>query len=195
MTYNPSIPNGPDRFPASQPQIKNNFGFANTYFDVDHFAFNAAMHNGEHRKITLNSLSPSPGAIVGADVQFCSDATEGSPPAASLSPYYTSDLGNVYGMHGCAAWAYWNGASMTDSFNIASIAFVPNTFTVVFSQNFINSNYAMLITPEITGAGSNATGIAFPARAVGSVSFSIRNQSGGAGNFPFSIVLFGRLAP
>jgi hypothetical protein len=159
MTYNPNIPQGPDRFPASQPQILNNFGFLDTYFDVDHFKWSAASHNGEHRKISLNFLSPSPGAQAGADIIFSGDSTEAGGFVPSLAPYYTAPTGNLYSMQGCAAWVRFNGtnAAVSDSFNIASVTRNgAGDYTIGFSQPFANGLYAAMGSCQVTNVSGRA---------------------------------------
>ena len=56
MTYQPLIPLSTDFLSTSQGDIKTNFTLLNSYFAIDHVAFNAGSNQGQHKQITFNNV-------------------------------------------------------------------------------------------------------------------------------------------
>lgn len=59
MTYNPNVPLANQKIKDTQNPIQTNFALANTYFGVDHYAFDAASNNGVHNQVTTPEIDGS----------------------------------------------------------------------------------------------------------------------------------------
>jgi len=61
MTFNPNVPLLTDRPANSVSDFQQNWNKLNNDFNVDHIQFTATTGNGEHRKVTFNSVIADPG--------------------------------------------------------------------------------------------------------------------------------------
>jgi hypothetical protein len=75
MVYVPTIPQAGDIPSQSQPQILENFGQANTLFNVNHYTFNdpTVANRGKHRYIVMPRLAAGPALAADEGSLFTKD--------------------------------------------------------------------------------------------------------------------------
>lgn len=194
MSYTPGIPNATDLISQSQSQIKTNFqkiDSATNGFAVDHVTLTDNTDGGKHKKSTY--------------IQQGSDPT----PSAGEASVYTKAVGSrtelfyrgessgpITELSSVKAWGSFNGSTgtLTDSMNVASV--VRNSagnYTVNFTDNLANANYAVLATGQITSAFTTGGIVGIDSRAVGSFSILVRSLTAASGVDlnPISFVVLG----
>lgn len=73
MVFNPNIPAATDDPSQSQSQMLTNFNLANTYFGVNHVAFNAASDQGKHNFSTYVDQGGDPATAVNEIALYSKD--------------------------------------------------------------------------------------------------------------------------
>jgi hypothetical protein len=195
MTFNPNIPQPNDLISASQAQIQTNFAQADTAFGIDHTPFSTLANQGQHKQVTL--IAPIANPNQAGNISSVYTKTSGT----GVELFYQHGTANngVSQLTGggvtAAAWCYYDGTNLVNSFNVSSVVYGGGGgFTVNFTRPFTNGNYAVIVTLDIDGTGKNATGILITARNAAFVTWTSRAQDGSTFQFPFSAVFFGVLA-
>ncbi len=152
MSYTTNVPQATQRIADTQAPIQTNFNLANTYFAIDHVAFNAASNNGKHKYVTLideTASPPTPGASEGA--------IYGKTTGGITQPFYRRDGfagAPEYNLMPIRAYGTFTGAGATvNAFNLTSGAFVVNAgYTMTMPANVVSgSSYGVLVTSSFTG--------------------------------------------
>lgn len=106
MVYNPNIPAAGDALSVSQGQIQTNFSDANTYFAVNHEAFDAVSNNGKHKAIVMTQqLNPTVAATDAA--VFTKAGTYNTNPQVFFRQGATNTIFNATEASlGTTGWAY-----------------------------------------------------------------------------------------
>lgn len=73
MVFDPSIPQATDDPSQSQSQMLTNFNLANTYFGVNHVAFNAVSDQGKHNFSTYVDQGGDPATAVNEIALYSKD--------------------------------------------------------------------------------------------------------------------------
>jgi len=65
---------------------------------------------------------------------------------------------NAWGTAGPVAWAYWNGTTLSASYNVSSVSVQTSTLRFNFAISLEDTNYSVVATPvSPTGSGNNRT--------------------------------------
>ena len=194
MTFNPAIPQASDLISQSQPQILTNFSQLNTAFAVDHTAFSVVSNQGQHKQVTIQApLGSDPNQVSPIATVY----TKTSPSTSTSDLYYQNGSlsSNVVQVTGggitAAAWCQFNGSTGTlnAGYNVASV--VRNTggnYTINFTRNFSNTNYAVLVTSV---SSPSVKGVTSASRTVSAYTFVL---APGLDSTDISMVFFGTLA-
>ena len=152
MTYTPNVPLATERIAATQAPINANFTSANTFFGLDHVAFDAAGNNGKHKYVTMideTATPPTPGA---SECAIYSKTT-----AAVTTPFLRRDgLGATpeYALMPIRAYGTFTTAGVIiNAFNLTSSAFVPASgYTMTMPAGTVTSTtYGVIVTGGFTG--------------------------------------------
>lgn len=181
MSFNPNIPQSTDIPSQSQGEILTNFQQLNTVFDIDHVPFNDATvaDRGKHDQSTYIELAVDPTTAVDEVAVYSKD--QGG--VAELF-YRRESNGAVGQLTIFKAWASFTGSpvAIQDSFNISGIVRnAAGNWTVSFTNNLPNANYAVLVTPQMTSAFSTGGIPGVNNRQVGSFDLFVRALTGNVG--------------
>lgn len=158
MSYDPTVPQGPQFFSASQPIIQGNFNKLNADFSIDHLPFTTGVGagQGEHKKITFNDVQAVPpvgfiapkgelftqastGPNVFSDLYWGAKGT--TTPALNPVPISRLTGGGVT----AAAWVKFDVAgAILAQYNVSAVGVAGTNFTINFTRIFTNSNYVVL---------------------------------------------------
>ena len=196
MSFNPNIPQSSNIPSQSQAQFLTNFGQLNTIFDVDHVTYDNATsaNRGKHDKSTYVELGSAPATLTNEVAVYAKDT--GTQPDLFYRPEGSGTEQRLTGGGiTAAAWVYYNGSAISSSYNVTSVVYGGGGgFTVNFTRSFASSSFAAIITLDIDGTGTNATGVLITSRTTSSIAWTSRGQDGSVFQFPFSAVFFGTLA-
>jgi len=150
MSYTPNIPLATQRIADTQAPINANFTSVNTFFGLDHVAFNAAGNNGKHKYVTMIDQTASP-PTPGASECAMYAKTTGAVTTPFLrrdglaSPEIPMGLIRAYG-------TFTGGGATVNAINLTSGAFVANAgFTMTMPAGTVSgSTYGVLITSNFT---------------------------------------------
>lgn len=196
VTYNNSIPDGPNNPSQDQPKMKTNTDAIDTILGVDHISFNADSGGGEHQKVTFLS-DPSyvvPPMPSGDTSIIYSDAGTASTRAQL---FYVNSLITTH-LSCIRAWGYVDALSSPpavisgQSYNVASVSLAGGIYTVTLSANACSSDkYAILVT---AGAGPLALQRDVPAYTIVNstsftLSFGASNQTPARSPTSFSFIV------
>jgi len=198
MSYNPNIPQPTDKLSKSQGQILSNFTLSNTYFGVDHSAFNASSRQGQHNRVSFIGQIPAyvPIALNGITVAAVSNishynlyAVENPTGGASSPPIQLTNFlcTPVAGSKGATflpgglmlQWGTENAPAGT-----SGVWIFEKQFTIGGAPI---SPYAVLITP-IRSAGAGTMNIYVLDGSVTSVNFRTENTGSGAHDFYYMAI-------
>jgi len=151
MTYNPNTPLASERISDTQEPIRLNFELANTYFGVDHFAFDAASNNGKHRRVTMPDQTATPPTPVASECAFYAKTISGV-----TTPYLRRDglISPEYPMTPIRAMgAFTGGGAALNNQNLTSSAFSgASGYTMTMPAGTVTGvNYLVLAIPGQTG--------------------------------------------
>lgn|SRR3990167_4521232 len=151
MSYTPNIPLPTQRIADTQAPINSNFTLANTYFGLDHVAFDAAGNNGKHKYVTMideTATPPAPGASECAMYAKTTGAvtTPFLRRDGLASPEIPMGLIRAYG-------TFTGGGATVNAINLTSAAFVLNVgFTMTMPAGAVaGTSYGVLVTSNFTG--------------------------------------------
>lgn len=106
MVYNPNIPAAGDALSVSQGQIQTNFSDANTYFSVNHEAFDAVSNNGKHKSVVM-TVQTNPTVAATDAAMFTKAGTYNTNPQVFLRQGATNTIFNATESSlGTTGWAY-----------------------------------------------------------------------------------------
>lgn len=199
MSYDPSVPTGPQFFSASQPIIQGNFNKANSDFGVDHKPFTTGVGagEGEHTKVTFNNIQAVPPVtFVAPKGELFTRASAGpnvfsdlfwgakgsTTPALNAVPLakltgggITTACWGTFDLNQGSGQAPIASVAVLDSYNVANIAYAGGgtpVVTVSFSRPFLNINYmAFLGSSNASNPSGTISGVA--TLATGSMNFTI----------------------
>lgn len=177
MSYNNNTPLASERISDTQEPIRLNFSLANTYFGVDHFAFNAASNNGKHRYVTMPDQTATPPSPIASELAFFARTTGGI-----TIPFMVRD--GLAAPQYCvlpirAFGSFTGGGALLNAQNLTSSAFNPGSgYTMTMPAGTVTgTSYGVLVTAGVNGLNPQVAGFYVIANAT-TFNVGFRNNSG-----------------
>lgn len=156
MVYNPNIPAAGDALSASQGQIQTNFSDANTYFSVNHEAFDAVSNNGKHKSVVM-TVQTNPTVAATDAAMFTKAGTYNTNPQVFLRQGATNTIFNATESSlGTTGWAYLPNGLLIKWGESQPSGVAPYLFSYPTAASIpvFTTIYRVLITPACTGGTS-----------------------------------------
>lgn len=186
--YRPLIPTGFVDLDVDYQNVQDNFNQANVVYGTDHYPLDNATsgQQGFHKQVTLNART-DPTTIASQGIVYTKDSAD-SPGRTDLYYAYQTDAGTKFSgdffpLNACKAFGKANQSGTIlepdTSFNVASVTFTSNTWTVTLnSEPHTNKDKIMVFTQAFSSSGNASLGVSVVSTKVFTV---IRNAADASG--------------
>lgn len=175
-------PQAADRINATQPLIQANFATINTDFSVDHIGFDAAAHNGKHKKITLVQQAAAP-AFAAGEIGLYNLA------GALL---YHNLAGVDLNISARTAQSVTLPSGLIIKYGESGLGGVAGSITIPFTTHFPVVCYTVVVSLNDPAAGYNPVLVALQSKSVNSFTVKrLRTDTGAPTNYGFNWIALG----